>query len=167
MDFSSKLFFETHLLLEICRLRMFVMARGVVFWVPPVMISLNIFFKKLIRRTSFWKICSRKSSPGVPKNLPLAPLKTCAIDRSRGVDVFKKKFARKVHLWAKLSTSNFTEKMNTFLRKKPILGNELFDIPLTSDRCSLCNVFVLTPHNLLRAHETRCNFYYSLCGPPQ
>ena len=52
--FSSKLFL-THLLLEICRLRMFLMARGVGFWIPPVIISLNIFFKKLIRRINFLK----------------------------------------------------------------------------------------------------------------
>ena len=63
----------------------------------------------------------------------LAPLKTCAIDRSRGVDMFKKKFARKVHLRAKLSASEVSQKKLLFSLSGPNrhdLGYQLSEITL-------------------------------------
>ena len=69
---------------------------GVGFWVPLVMISLNIFFKKLILfmcvqiNFLFEKYIQENHHQGYPKPTP-SPSKTCAINRSRGVDVFKKK----------------------------------------------------------------------------
>ena len=66
------------------------------FWVSLMNISLNIFFrKKLIwihikiincLKNTFKKIITRSTQKLTP-----SPSKTCAIERSRGVDVFKKK----------------------------------------------------------------------------
>ena len=47
-------------------------------------------FQKVDSTNQLFEKYVQGNRPGVPKNLPLAPLKTCAIDRSRGVDVFKK-----------------------------------------------------------------------------
>ena len=48
---------------------------------------LNIFFKKLISNHLFEKICIKEIVTRGTQKPPLSPLKTCAIDRSRGVDV--------------------------------------------------------------------------------
>ena len=60
MDFSSKLFLKTHLLLEICRLRMFLMVRGEVFgypwwWFPWTYFSKSWFFSCVCSNQLFEK----------------------------------------------------------------------------------------------------------------